>query len=273
MGERGMGLDAREQREFVDGLARGLSVIEAFDADTPELTLSEVARRTGHSAAAARRSLLTLVALGYVRKLGRGFALTPKIFYLSAAYFRIPRMENALLAELRELVDMFGDAASVAVLVGRNILYIAHQSAENGLRPVAATGATYPAHATSMGRVLLAALPEDALDAYLAVPLKPMTDVTVVDRDEFEAIIRNARTDDYATSVDQLAYGVTSLAVPVRTSAGDVVAAINTSGYSGHVTPRDLLRDRIKPLRACAGRIAIILDHHPLLRALGGSAA
>ena len=125
-----------------------------------------------------------------------------------------------------------------------------------------------------MGRVLLAALAEDALAAYLAVPLKPMTDVTVVDRERFEAIIRTVRAEGYATSVDQLAYGVTSLAVPVRTSAGEVVAAVNTSGYSGRVTPEDLVRDRLGPLRACAGRIAAILDRHPtLLHALGGGSA
>lgn len=254
-----------DTREFVEGLARGLSVIEAFDPDSPELTLSELARRTGNSPAATRRSLFTLVALGYVRKLDRRFALTPKLFHLGAAYLGAWPMEEGLCVELRSFVDRFGDAASVAVLAGRNIYYIAHQSAGHGLRPVAGTGATYPAHATSMGRILLAALTEPALAAYLAVPLKAMTDVTVVDRDRFAAILRAARANGYATAIDQLAYGVTSLAVPVQTRDGAVVAAVNTSGYSGRVTPDELIRDRLDTLRECAIGLGEIFDRCPHL--------
>lgn len=258
------------EKEFVEGLARGLSVIEAFDPGSPELTLSDLARRTGHSPAATRRSLFTLVALGYVRKVDRRFALTPKMYHLGAANFRTEHIEDGLVAELRGFVDLFGDAASVAVLVDRNVHYIAHRSAGNGLRPVAARGMTYPAHATSMGRVLLAALPGEALAAYLASPLKALTDVTVVDPAAFAAIIGQTRADGFATSVDQLAYGVTSLAVPVRTRAGDVVAAVNTSGYSGRITPRDLVRDRLDPLRQCAGRVGAMFDLYPdLLARLG----
>jgi IclR family pca regulon transcriptional regulator len=258
-------LDPREDKEFVEALARGLAVIEAFDAERPEMTLSEVAEKAQCSPAAARRSLITLTALGYLRQNGRQFVLTPKILLLGAAYFRTAHVEDALIPELRKFVDAFGDAASVGVLSDANILYVAHQSAGTGLRPVAGTGVTYPAHATSMGRVLLAAAPRQVVEDYVAKPLRAMTDLTVVDPDEFRALIDQVRADGYATSVDQLAYGVTSIAVPIVLSSGEAVAAVNSSGYTGRLTPETLVRTRLKPLQELAGSLALIFSRYPAL--------
>lgn len=259
-------MDGRADREFVEGLARGLSVIEAFDADTPEMTLSEIARKTGHSPAAARRSIFTLVTLGYMRKIDRRFVLSPKILLLGAAYFRAAHIEDALLPELHDFVSRHGDASSIAVLHGPDVIYVAHQAAQTGIaRATAGTGATYPAHVTSLGRVLIASLPNEALDNYLRTPLRALTDVTVTDPAEFRALIARARADGYATAVDQLSYGVTSLSVPIKLASGETIAAVNTSGYTGRTTPERLVAERLADLRACASRIADIFVRYPAL--------
>jgi IclR family pca regulon transcriptional regulator len=257
--------NARDDNEFVEALARGLAVLESFDANCPEMTLSEVAEKTRCSPAAARRSLITLVALGYVRKTGRLFVLTPKVLLLGAAYFRTAHVEDALLPELRKFVDIFGDAASVGVMTGRDVLYVAHQSAGSGLRPVAGTGVTYPAHATSLGRVLLAAGSDEQLEDYVSQPLKSMTDLTVVDPSQFKALIKEVRAIGYATSVDQLAYGVTAIAVPIILPSGQTVAAVNSSGYTGRLTPERLVEDRLGPLRELAQRLAQTFAKYPAL--------
>lgn len=255
----------RGDKEFVEGLARGLAVIEAFDSERPETTLIEIARKTGHSPAAVRRSIFTLEALGYVRRVEKKFVLTPKILLLGSAYFKSAHIEDALIPELRSFVEAHGDAASVGVLVDRDVLYIAHHSAGNGLRPVAGTGVAYAAHATSMGRILLAYADRSELDAYLEAPLKPLTDVTVTDPVEFRAIVVAARQNGYAIAVDQLAYGVTALAVPVVLANGEVVAAVNSSGYTGRLTPEALVAERLDDLRQTAARLAAIFARYPSL--------
>ncbi|MFI8666395.1 IclR family transcriptional regulator C-terminal domain-containing protein [Qipengyuania sp. NPDC077410] len=257
----------RQDKEFVDGLARGLKVIEAFDVDHAEMTLADVARRTALTPATARRSLHTLEQLGYVRCVNKRYLLAPKILSLGSAYMRVAHVEDSLLPELRSIIEKFGDAASVAVLTGPDILYVAHWSEQGGLRPMAGTGVTYPAYATSMGRVLLSGLSSAQLDRYLAdVPLRKLTDVTETDPDRLRAVIQDIRKSGHAIVVDQLAYGVTSLAVPILLNGRRPVAAVNTSGYSGRVTPEQLVEERLPALRACATRLAEALLRYPALR-------
>lgn len=257
----------RQDKEFVDGLARGLKVIEAFDVDHAEMTLAEVARRTELTPATARRSLHTLKQLGYLRCVNKRYLLAPQILSLGSAYMRVAHVEDSLLPELRRIIQKFGDAASVAVLTGPNILYVAHWSEQGGLRPIAGTGMTYPAYATSMGRVLLSGLSSAQLDRYLAtVPLRKLTDVTETNPDRLRTIIQDVRQSGHAVVVDQLAYGVTSLAVPILLNGRRPVAAINTSGYSGRVTLQELVDERLSELQACAGRLAETLLRYPALR-------
>lgn len=258
---------SENNREFVEGLARGLSVIQAFDAATPELTLSDVARRTGLSPATARRSLHTLAQLGFVRCVNRRFLLTPKILTLGSAYLRSAHIEDALLPELRRLVKIFGDAASVAVPNGDDILYVAHHSEQGATRPVAGTGVTYPAYATSLGRVLLAAQSDEAIGRYLqTVKLERLTDATETDPARLLDIVRKARGDGYAIVVDQLAYGVSSIAVPIMAGPGRAIAAVNSSGYSGRLSPEMLVETRLGELRRTAAQISETLLRYPALR-------
>jgi IclR family transcriptional regulator, pca regulon regulatory protein len=253
-------------REFVEALSRGLAVIEVFDAAHSNLSLSEVARRAGLSPATARRSLHTLEALGYVRSINRRFMLSARILALGSAYLRAAHVDEVLMPELRRLVSLFGDAASVSVLDGHHILYLAHVSQQRAVRPIAGTGVTYPAYATSMGRVLLAGLRHAELVTYLAeARIEKLTERTETNRGRLREIVEAARRNGYATAVDQLAYGITALAVPVQVADGRSVAALNSSGYSGHIGEETLVRERLVELRLSASRIAAIITRYPAL--------
>ena len=252
--------------EFVEALAKGLSVLESFDAENAQMTLSEVARRIGSSPATARRSLLTLQALGYVGQTNKRFHLRPKVMALGSAFHNAARIDDVLNPELRQFVEQHGDASSVAALDGGDVIYVAHHSEQRARRPAASVGARYPAYATSLGRVLLSSLSDTDLDAYFdALEPKALTGKTVTDKAELMRIIQQVRDDDYAASVDQLDYGITALAVPIRGLGGQVIAALNTSGYSGMVTADDLVRDRLRDLRVAAAHISHTLRRFPVL--------
>jgi IclR family pca regulon transcriptional regulator len=255
-----------QDKEFVDALARGFAVLECFDAAHAELTLSEVARRTRLTAATARRCLHTLVRLGYVHKVDNRFLLSARVLALGSGYLRAAHVDDALMPELRRLVGLFGDASSVAVLSGADVLYVAHVSEQRGVRPVANVGVTYPAHATSLGRVLLAGLAAGDLDRVLAgTRLDRLTEATCTDPGELRRLIAAAQRQGYATAVDQLAYGVTSLAVPIRGARGEVVAALNSSGYTGRISIDAMIGQRLEELRVSARRIAELLQRYPAL--------
>ena len=258
--------------EFVEALAKGIAILESFDAANPEMTLSEVARRVGLTPAAARRSLLTLETLGYIGRKDKRFHLRPKLMALGSAFYVTARIDDILQDDLRGIVERFGDASSVGALDGGDVIYVAHHSVQRARRAAAVPGARYPAYATSMGRVLLAGLPDDAIDAYLkSYEPRKLTSKTCTNPKALRAEVMVARRDGYATTVDQLDYGITALAVPIRDADGRTVAALNSSGYSGMVTPDQLVKDRLPALREAASHIAHQLTRYPTLRSvLGG---
>lgn len=265
-------VESARPAEFVEALAKGLLILESFDSQHPEMTLSDVARRVGLSPAAARRSLLTLQAMGYVGQTSKRFHLRPKVMSLGSAFYFSARVDEVLQPELRRLVGTFGDASSVATLEGHDVIYIAHYSEQRARRPTAVVGARYPAHATSLGRVLLAGLPDAEFDRYLreVEPVK-LTRMTVVDRNEIRALVEQVREKNYATTVDQLDYGITALAVPIRGASGRTIAALNSSGYSGVVTAEDLVAKRLQELRLSAARISQTLSRYPVLESIIGT--
>ena len=265
-------LDAARPPEFVEALAKGLSILESFDATHPEMTLSDVARRVGLSPAAARRSLLTLQALGYVGQTNKRFHLRPKVMSLGSAFYFSARVDEVLQPELRHLVGTFGAASSVAPLEGHDVLYVAHYSEQRARRPTAGVGARYPAHATSLGRVLLAGLPDAEFDRYLrdGEPVA-LTKKTVVDKAALRELIQEVREKNYSTSVDQLDYGIAALAVPIRGASGRPIAALNTSGYTGMVSAEELVEKRLPALRVSAGRLAQTLSRYPVLESIIGT--
>ncbi|MBP0481797.1 IclR family transcriptional regulator domain-containing protein [Sagittula salina] len=258
--------------EFVEALAKGIGILEAFDAANPEMTLSEVARRVGLSPAAARRSLLTLETLGYIGRREKRFHLRPKLMALGSAFYFSARIDEVLQEDLRGIVDRFGDASSVGTLDGEDVIYVAHVTVQRARRAAAVAGARYPAYATSMGRVLLAGLPDEKIDAYLrAYTPRKLTSRTCTNPQALRAAIMVARRDGHATTVDQLDYGITALAVPIRGPDGATIAALNTSGYTGMITPEQLVEERLPALQEAASHIAHQLTRYPTLRAvLGG---
>ena len=254
--------------EFVEALAKGLSVIEAFSEERPAMTLSDVARHTGMSPATARRSLHTLVALGYVRLVDRRFVLSARVLTLGAAYLKAANIEELVQPELRRIVGRFGDAASVAVLEGTHILYIAHYSEQRAARMVAGVGVTYPAYATSLGRVLLSGLAPAEVDTFLArISPRALTDRTVTDKDRLRAIVDETRRQTFAIAVDELDYGITALAVPIKDPAGRVMAALNSSGYSGRLDAATMVAERLEGLHESAAAISQAIRRHPALAA------
>ena len=171
-----------EEREshYVQSLARGLSVISAFGPDTPELSLSDVARATGLTRAAARRFLLTLVDLGHVRQDGKLFRLTPRVLTLGYAYLSSLSLPGIAEPHLEQLVREVHESSSMSVLDGHDIVYVARVPTSRIMTVAINVGTRFPAYATSMGRVLLAGLDEPALEEHLAtLDLEQFTDHTV----------------------------------------------------------------------------------------------
>jgi len=252
--------------EFVEALARGLSVLEAFDARDPEMTLAELSRKVGMSIATVRRNVLTLESLGFIRRHNKHFLLAPRVLTLGSAYLNAFNVEEAVTPELHRITSQFGDAANMAVLDGVNVLYIAHLSESRGVRRNATLGVTYPAYATSMGRVLLAALPDDEIIRYFEAfsPVK-LTDYTITGEAELRELLIETRARGYSITVDQLDYGITAIAVPVKDNTGRVVCSINSSGYTPRLTPDELVDQRLPELRLAANRLSQLFTRFPAL--------
>ncbi|WP_031487708.1 IclR family transcriptional regulator domain-containing protein [Streptomyces bicolor] len=242
-------------REFVESLARGLTVLTAFGAGRAELTLTDVARATGLSRATARRALITYDHLGLVRQSGtRGFALTPRV--LSLGFPPLSRTTLAQIAtpHLAELAGRVHESASLAVLTpsGEEIQYTARAATSRVMSVNVTVGTRLPAYATSLGRVLLADLPEDGRQLG---ELRPLTSRTTTDPATLAAELEEIRARGYALVDEELEEGLRSIAVPVRDRAGRVVAAANVAMHAARRSVRECVRDVLPELTATAERI------------------
>jgi IclR family pca regulon transcriptional regulator len=242
--------------EFVQSFERGLAVIRAFGADTPALTLSEVARATGLTRAAARRFLLTLVELGYVRSDGRAFSLRPRILDLGYAYLSTLGLEEVAAPHMEELVATVRESSSIAVLDGDDVVYVVRVPTKRIMTVAIAVGTRFPAYPTSMGRVLLAALPPADLDAYLGrVELAPLTRRTVTSPGVLRATLGEVAAHGYAIVDQELEDGLRSVAVPIVDASGRTVGALNMSAHAARFTLDDLRRRVFPQLQETAARI------------------
>lgn len=216
--------------EFVQSFARGLAVIRAFDAEHPELTLTEVAQRSATSRAAARRFLGTLESLGYVRASERTFALTPRVLELGYSYLSALSLPEIAQPHLERLSHELNESSSLAVLDGADVVYVARVPTRRIMRVNITIGARFPAYATSLGRVLLAGLPRARQEELLRTSeLRPYTDRTLVSvpalLDELAAVTERG----WALVEGELDEGLRSIAAPVGDRTGAVVAAVNVS--------------------------------------------
>jgi IclR family transcriptional regulator, pca regulon regulatory protein len=234
-------------RDHVQSLARGLAVIRSLSVSGAGLTLAEVARETGLTRAAARRFLLTLEDLGYVRSQQRRFMLTPRVLELGYAFLSSLSLPEIAQPHLRELVERVRESSSVSVLDGEEIVYVAREPTQRIMTVGIAVGTRFPAHATSMGRVLLAGLDRRTLDAYLAAArLRAFTAGTVTSPGALRSELERVRKHGWALVDQELEDGLRSVAAPIRDPAGRVVAAVNLSTHASRRT-LDAIRRELLP--------------------------
>jgi IclR family pca regulon transcriptional regulator len=240
----------------VQSLDRGLAVIRCFSARTPKLTIADVARETGLTRAAARRFLHTLEALGYVGNSNGQFYLRPRVLELGYAYLSSISVAEIAQEHLIALAEELHESCSASVLDGQDIVYVARAQTNRIMTIALAVGTRLPAHATSMGRVLLAALPDAALEEYLrTVKLATLTDRTVTDPERLRAELAEVRQRGYCVIDQELELGVRSVAVPVHDADGRTVAAINSSAHASRVRLDTLHKVFLPRLRHAAREI------------------
>ena len=233
--------------DFVQSLDRGLAVIKAFGPDRERLSLSEVARATGLTRAAARRFLLTLVKLGYVRSDGREFSLRPRVLELGYAYLSGLALPDVAEPHLEELSAKLHESSSISVLDGHHIVYVARVATKRIMTVAISVGTRFPAYAASMGRVLLAALSPAELDQYLAeATFEAFTERTVTDPERLREIIADVRREGYSIVDQELEDGLRALAVPLHDSSGTVTAAVNVSAHASRLSS-DAMRTQLLP--------------------------
>lgn len=260
-------------RETITGLARGLEVIKALGSLGASATLAQISQKAELHPAVARRCLHTLEDLAYIGRNGRQFFLRPRILELSVAYLDAVNSEALVRDYLSDVVAKSGHSASLTVLDGGDIVYLAHVGPRRVLRLEASVGTRYPAYATSMGRVLLAGFTSAALTDYLAsVEPQPLTHRTVTDRGELAALIDEARKSGYSCVEDELAIGVMAIAVPVQDRSGRTVAAINCSAQSGETSRDEMVSQHLPTLQDVARRMSTALPHFPGLANGSGDA-
>jgi IclR family pca regulon transcriptional regulator len=242
--------------EFVQSLARGLSVIRAFDSDHTDLTLSEVARITDLPRAVARRFLHTLVELGYMRTDGRRFTLRPKILELGYAFLSSMTLPEIAMPHLEQLVEKVHESSSVSVLDGDEVVYVARVPTKRIMTVAISVGTRFPAFATSMGRVLLAGQSDQWLDGFFAsTELRQLTTRTIADPGRLRRELNRIREQGWALVDQELEEGLRSLAAPIRDPEGRVIAAVNVSAHASLRTPEQLVTNLLPPLLDTARQI------------------
>lgn len=253
-------------KNFVTTLSRGLQVIEAFDADAPEMTLSEVAAKTKLSPATARRCLLTLQALGYLGVVGRKYVPRPKMLSLGSAFLNAMNLRDVAQPFLQDVADRFHDSVSLAVLEDDEIVYLAHAPSKRQHRFRPFVGYRLPAYATALGHVLLAGAGEAEQKRFLArAPFPKYTTKTLSEAPALKRALAAVPEAGYAFVQDQFEYGVMSVAVPVTDTKGQIVAAINCGTDRMRVTPKEFVKTRLGPLKEAALHIGHALERCPAL--------
>ncbi|MBB2777630.1 UNVERIFIED_ORG: IclR family pca regulon transcriptional regulator [Comamonas terrigena] len=263
----GKTLDAHEEAEkkpgdtYVQSFARGLEVIRSFSADRPVQTLSEVAAQTGLTRAGARRILLTLQTLGYVVCAdGKHFELTPRILDLGFAYLSSQPLWNLAMPAMETLSETVQESCSAGVLDGLEVVYVVRVHAHKIMSTNLGVGSRLPAFWTSMGRVLLAGLPQPQLLALLAnCPREPFTRYTLTEDADLLAAIEAVRRQGWALINQELEEGLISVAAPLHNAQGQCVGAINVSGQANRTNAQEMQARIVPHLLRAAQTISLLM--------------
>jgi IclR family transcriptional regulator, pca regulon regulatory protein len=257
----------REDPDFLDAVEKAMRVIQAFSATEPALRITRVAELTGLTRATARRLLLTFERLGFVESNDGLFRLTPRVLRIGYSYLSSLPFAEHIQGELRSLAEEFNESCSAATLDGEEIVYVARVPANRSMTITLAVGSRLPAYPTSMGRVLLAGLSDEALEEYFSrATIQQLTAQTVTNRERLRAIIAETQSNGFAIVDGEREEGVRSAAAPIRASTGQVLAAINISVNAARI-PLEYLQESIVPrLKATAAEISRNLDPISLQR-------
>jgi IclR family pca regulon transcriptional regulator len=246
--------------DFVLSLARGLSVIEAFHDRPQGATVGDLAACTGLSRAAVRRLLITLELLGYATHSGPVYRLGSKVLRLGFSFLSSNSLATLAGPILEEISATLHESSSLSTLEGDEIIYLARSATRRVMSVGLSIGSRLPAYCTSMGRVMLASLAPKDLHAYLKrVELQALTPKTIVKKAALSAELDRIRTRGYALVDEELEIGLRSLAVPVRTRSGRVVAAMNSGVHAARVRPKEMLTRFLPVLQEGAQRLAVAL--------------
>jgi IclR family pca regulon transcriptional regulator len=247
---------------FMTSLARGLIVIQAFTQQSPQMTISQLSIKTGLSRAAVRRCLYTLTKLGFAgAEDGSRYSLLPRMLTLSHTYTTSNTLAAAAQPILERMSAALHESFSVATLDGEDIVYIARTQVNRVMAVDLHIGSRLPAYCTSMGRVLLAYLPAEQLEHYLAkVVLTPHTTRTVNSIEKLRLVLRNVRRNGYALVDQEYEVGLRSLAVPIYSSSGRVVATLNLSGNAPRLSVLEMQSRFLTPLRNAASELSVFLN-------------
>lgn len=252
-------------RDFSQSVARGLAILELFRGNVTYLTPSAVAAEVGMSRAAARRLLLTLQDLGYLQGDGRRFWLTPRILRLGQNLFAVNGLWQMVNHRVVELANSLNEPCAAAVLDELDIVYVARDAVRHIYTSRLAIGDRMPAHCSSLGKVLLAAVPPNELDALLAShPLAKRTEKTIVDPAALKAELELVRRDHWAKVEDEMDDGTISIAVPLRGASGTLVAALNVASHRSRCDIGTMIRTMLPPLQLAAQDIELIIRSYEL---------
>ena len=249
--------------DFIEGMAKGMAVLESFDTERQRLNATQAAERAGLTRAAARRHLLTLAHLGYLDTDGSHYWLSAKVLRFSGSYLASARLPRLLQPTLNRLAALTRESFSAVVLDGDEVVIVARSASIGGQRLMAYglhLGARLPVHATSTGRVLLAAKPRAEFTAWLkGRELPRLTPLTTVDPKAFRAAVAQVRTDDFAVASEEHELGVHALAVPLRDMKGRTVAALNVVASPDRLEPAAMRKDLLPLLLDAARELRSLL--------------
>jgi IclR family pca regulon transcriptional regulator len=235
-------------RDFIEALARGLDVIRAFQPGRPVMSLTAVAGSAGLARPTARRMLLTLQEMGYVRAVEGGFELTPRVLELGMTYVLSRNLWEIARPHMEQLVARTHESSSIAQLDGADIVYVARVAVPKIITLAVTIGTRFPAMPTSLGKVLLAALPPGQAEQVLAEPSRSGISARwQPDLAERTAELRDVRARGWSLTDEQLARGIRSVAAPLRDGGGRVIAAMNVTVHAAE-TPVERLTEEYLPL-------------------------